>query len=370
VNPVLQTAIPCTFMRGGTSRGPYFLREDLPADREAMGKVILAVVGSPDLRQIDGIGGATTLTTKVAIVSRAKPGQPQQIDYLFAQPALDKAFVDWGPTCGNMLAGVGPFAIESGLVSAEDGETRVLIRAINTGALIEAVVQTPGGRVTYDGDTAIAGVPGTAAPVLLNFADAVGGATGKLMPTARPLDRIEGVDVTCLDVCMPVVIARARNLGKTARETAKELDADRDFMARIERIRRAASLAMGMGDAEGRVIPKFAMIAEPATPGGSVLARYFTPLACHEAMAVTGGICIASACKLPGTVAQGIARVTDAVREEVVIEHPTGTMEAVITTARDAAGGPTIAAGGTLRTARRLMRGEVYVPARVWSGRG
>lgn len=368
MTPLLQTAIPCTFMRGGTSRGPYFLREHLPEDREEMARVILAAVGSPDARQIDGIGGATTLTTKVAIVSRAAPGSPQQVDYLFAQPAVDRAFVDWGPTCGNMLSGVGPFAIESGLVPAEDGETRVLIRAVNTGALIEAVVQTPGRQVTYDGETAIAGVPGTAAPVLLNFADAVGGATGRLMPTGRPRDEIEGVEVTCLDVCMPVVIARARDLGKTARETPKELDADRDFMARIERIRRAASLAMGMGEAEGRVIPKFAMVAEPGGQGGSVAARYFTPLACHEAMAVTGGICIASACKLPGTVTEGIARVTDAVREEVVLEHPTGTMEAVITTGRDVAGAPTILAGGTLRTARKLMRGEVYVPARVWPG--
>jgi 4-oxalomesaconate tautomerase len=365
----LQTAIPCTFMRGGTSRGPYFLKSDLPEDRETMGQVILAAVGSPDARQIDGVGGATTLTTKVAIVSKADPGQPQQVDYLFAQPAVDRAFVDWGPTCGNMLAGVGPFAIETGLVPAEDGETRVLIRAVNTGALIEAVVQTPGRRVRYDGETAIAGVPGTAAPILLNFADAVGGATGKLMPTGNPLDRIEGVDVTCLDVCMPVVIARAKDLGKTARETAKELDADKEFMARIEAIRRAASLAMGMGDAEGRVIPKFAMVAEPATPGGSVLARYFTPLACHEAMAVTGGICIASACKLPGTVAEGIARVTAAEREEVVIEHPTGSMEAVISMARAADGSPTIAAGGTLRTARRIMSGEVYIPSRVWAGK-
>lgn len=367
--PSLQTAIPCTLMRGGTSRGPYFLRSDLPEDRETMARVILAAVGSPDARQIDGLGGATTLTTKVAIVSRAAAGETQQVDYLFAQPAIDRAFVDWGPTCGNMLAGVGPFAIERGLVPAEDGETRVLIRAVNTGALIEAVVQTPGRRVTYDGDCAIAGVPGTAAPVLLNFADAVGGATGKLMPTGHPLDRIEGVEVTCLDVCMPVVIARARDLGKTAGETAKELDADTDFMARIERIRRAASLAMGMGDAEGRVIPKFAMLSEPATEGGSVRARYFTPLATHEAMAVTGGICIASACKLPGTVAAGFARVTDAVREEVVIEHPTGRMEAVITTGRDAGGRPTILAGGTLRTARRIMAGEVYVPARVWPGK-
>src|SRR5512146_433367 len=187
-----------------------------------------------------------------------------------------------------------------------------------------------------------------------------------MLPTGNPRDLVEGVEVTCLDICMPVVIARARDLGKTGRESAKALDADRDFMARIERIRRAASLVMGMGDAEGRVVPKFAMVGEPEQ--GAVAARYFTPLATHEAMAVTGGICIASACKLPGTVAEGIARVNDAVREAVVLEHPTGTMEAVITTGRDASGAPTILAGGTLRTARRIMRGEVYVPRRAWEG--
>jgi 2-methylaconitate cis-trans-isomerase PrpF len=356
-------------MRGGTSRGPFLLRDDLPADREAAGRVLLAIMGSPDARQIDGLGGATTLTSKTVMVSRAAPGQPQQVDYLFAQVTVDKAFVDWGPTCGNMLAGVGPFAIESGLVPAEEGETKVLIRAVNTGALIEAVVQTPGRRVTYQGDARIAGVPGTAAPVVLNFADAVGGATGRLLPTGNPLDRIEGVDVTCLDVAMPVVIARARDLGKTAQETAKELDGDRDFMARIERIRRAASLAMGMGEAEGKVMPKFAMVGEPKA-GAGVAARYFTPLATHEAMAVTGGICIASACKLPGTVAAGIARVNDAAREMVTIEHPTGVMEAVITTGQAADGSATILGGGTLRTARRIMKGEVYIPATVWAGHG
>jgi 2-methylaconitate cis-trans-isomerase PrpF len=366
-DPVLQTAIPCTFMRGGTSRGPFLLRSDLPEDRDAAGRVLLAIMGSPDARQIDGLGGSTTLTSKTVMVSRAAPGQPQQVDYLFAQVSVDKAFVDWGPTCGNMLAGVGPFAIESGLVAAEDGETRVLIRAVNTGALIEAVVQTPGGRVTYQGETRIAGVPGTAAPIVLNFADAVGGATGRLMPTGHARDLIEGVEVTCLDVCMPVVIARAKDLGKTGHEASAALDGDRDFMARIERIRRAASLAMGMGDAEGRVMPKFAIIGEPAGATG-VAARYFTPLVLHEAMAVTGGICIASACKLQGTVAEGIARVSDAARETVAIEHPSGLMEAVITTGVAADGTPTILGGGTLRTARRIMKGEVYIPATVWTG--
>jgi len=365
--PALQTAIPCTFMRGGTSRGPFFLHGDLPEDREAAGRVLLAVMGSPDARQIDGLGGGTTLTSKTVMVSRAAPGLPQQVDYLFAQVSLDRAFVDWGPTCGNMLAGVGPFAIESGLVPAEDGETRVLIRAVNTGALVEAVVQTPGGRVTYQGEARIAGVPSTAAPIVLNFADAVGGITGRLLPTGNARDLIEGVEVTCLDVAMPVVIARARDLGKTARESREALDGDRDFMARIERIRRAASLAMGLGDAEGKVMPKFAIVGEP-TGGAGVAARYFTPLATHEAMAVTGGICIASACKLPGTVAEGIAKVGDAAREMVTLEHPSGVMEAVITTGRAADGSATILGGGTLRTARRLMKGEVYIPASVWPG--
>ncbi|MBU8545707.1 MULTISPECIES: 4-oxalomesaconate tautomerase [Roseomonadaceae] len=363
----LQTAIRCTFMRGGTSRGPYFHRGDLPESREDAGRVLLAVMGSPDARQINGLGGATTLTSKTVMVSKAAPGEAQQVDYLFAQVSVDKDFVDWGPTCGNMLAGIGPFAIEEGLVPAEDGETKVLIRAVNTGALIEAVVQTPGGRVTYDGDAAIAGVPGTAAPIVLNFADAVGGATGKLMPTGHALDHIEGVDVTCLDVAMPVVIARARDLGKTARESAKELDADKDFMARIERIRRAAGLAMGMGDVAGKVMPKFAMVGEPAG-GQGVAARYFTPLATHEAMAVTGGICIASACKLPGTVAAGIAVVNAEAREMVTLEHPTGVMEAVITTGTAEDGSATILGGGTLRTARRIMKGEVYVPSKAWAG--
>ncbi len=253
---------------------------------------------------------------------------------------------------------------------AQQGETAVRIRAVNTGALVEAVVQTPGGRVTYEGEARIAGVPGAAAPIVLNFADAVGGATGTLMPTGTPRDVIEGVAVTCLDVAMPVVIARARDLGKTARETANALDADRGFMARIEAIRRAASLAMGMGEAEGRVIPKFAMLGEPAEAGGSVAARYFTPLACHEAMAVTGGICIGTACVLPGTVAQGIARVSGAVgRETVVIEHPSGRMEAVITTRHGGADGAVaVVSGGTLRTARRLMSGQVFIPRRVWAG--
>jgi hypothetical protein len=361
MHPRLQTAIPCTFMRGGTSRGPYFLRSDLPAERDAAARVLLAVMGSPDLRQIDGLGGATTLTSKVAIVSPAAPGKPEQVEYLFAQVSLDRDFVDWGPTCGNMLAGVGPFAIEQGLVPAEEGETRVLIRAVNTGALIEAVVQTPGRRVTYQGEAQIAGVPGTAAPVVLNFADAVGGATGRMLPTGHAQDVIEGVAVTCLDIAMPVVIARAADFGKTARETAKALDADRDFMARIEAVRRAAGRAMGMGDVTGKVMPKFTIIGAPGE-GGAVAARYFTPLATHEAMAVTGGICIASCCKLPGTVAAGIARVTDAVRETVVIEHPSGVMEPIITTGVAADGSATILGGGTLRTARRIMVGEVFVP--------
>ncbi len=214
----MQRTIPCLFMRGGTSRGPYFLKRDLPADEATRDKVLLAAMGSPDSRQIDGLGGATSLTSKVAILSESDHPWAD-VDFLFAQVSVAQPKVDFGPTCGNILAGVGPAAIERGLVKAEDGETTVKIRAVNTGALIEAVVRTPGGEVTYDGDTAIGGVPGTAAPVLLNFMEVVGSKTGKLLPTGHRREEIEGVDVSCIDVAMPVAIARASALGKTGFET-------------------------------------------------------------------------------------------------------------------------------------------------------
>ncbi|HSR71379.1 MAG TPA: 4-oxalomesaconate tautomerase [Kiloniellales bacterium] len=360
------TAIPCIFMRGGTSRGPFFLRDDLPEDLETLSRVLLAVMGSPDQRQIDGLGGATTVTSKVAMISPAKKG-PEEIDYFFGQVSLDRDFVDYGPTCGNMLAGIGPFAIESGLIPAADGETRVKIRAVNTGALVEAVVQTPSGRVTYEGDAAIDGVPGTAAPIVLNFMDAVGSKTGKLLPTGRVRDEIEGVEVTCLDVAMPIVIARAADLGKRGTESKAELDADRDFMARLETIRRAAGERMGMGDVADSVVPKFAIVTEPRGAAG-ITSRYFTPVDCHPTHAVTGAVCIATCAVLEGSVADGLSKVARQARETVPVEHPSGRIEVVLEVTGH---GPdmTVERGGVVRTARPLMRGETLIPARVWPGR-
>ena len=357
------TRVPCALIRGGTSRGVFFLRADLPADRETLSKVLLAVMGSPDTRQIDGLGGATSLTSKVAMVSPAAKG-PEQVDYLFAQVAVDRPSVDYGPTCGNTLAGVGPFAIEAGLVRAENDETKVLIRAVNTGALIEAIVQTPGGYVEYEGDARIDGVPGTAAPVALNFMDIVGSRTGATLPTGKARDVIEGIEVTCMDVAMPVVIARARDLGKTGHEAKEALATDAAFMARIERIRRAAGEHMGMGNVAGRVTPKFAIIAPPRN-GGSIASRYFTPDSCHAAYAVTGAICVATCAVMRGSVAEGLSRVERLPAETVSLEHPSGFIE-VMLRVRGHDEDMSVESAGILRTARRLMSGDACIPSNLW----
>jgi 4-oxalomesaconate tautomerase len=360
-----QISVPCVMMRGGTSRGPYFLKSDLPADQGELDRFLLAAMGSPDARQIDGIGGATTLTSKVAIISPADQDDVQ-VDYLFAQVSLDEAFVDYAPSCGNMLAGVGPYAIEQGLVPASDGETRVMIRNVNTNSRIEAVIQTPGGKVTYEGDARIDGVPGTAAPVVLNFMDVVGSKTGKLFPTGNPKDVIGGIEVTCIDVAMPMVITTAAAMGKTGYESREELDADPDFFRRLEDIRLEAGQRMGMGNVSGKVIPKFGIIAAPRD-GGSIASRYFVPTQTHAAYAVTGSICLGSCCVIPGTVAEGIADVKRVPIETIVIEHPTGKIETVLEVDRSG-GGFDLLKAGTLRTTRRLFAGEIYAPARKVAG--
>ena len=360
-----QIAIPAVLMRGGTSKGPFFLRSDLPDNQGAMSRVLLAALGSPDARQVDGIGGATPLTSKVCIVSKSEHANAD-VDYLFAQVTVDRAFVDFGPTCGNMLSGIGPFAIEQRLVPAQDGETQVCIHAVNTGALIEAVVRTPGARVEYDGDCAIDGVPGTAAPILLKFLDIVGGKTGSLFPAGAPVVEVEGIEVTGIDVAMPMVLARAADMGIDGSETAAELTANTGLMARMEIIRRAASQRMGLGDATGKVIPKFGILSAPRS-GGTITSRYFTPVTCHEAHAVTGTICVSSASLLPGTIAADIAGVTRTGTDEIVIEHPAGTLGAVIETVNMTAG-VQVVSGGITRTARRLFEGNVLVPAAVWNG--
>ncbi|MDT8343998.1 MAG: 4-oxalomesaconate tautomerase [Thermohalobaculum sp.] len=359
-----QTAIPYHFLRGGTSRGPYFRREDLPEDRETLARVLVAVLGSGHKLNIDGLGGGAAVTTKVAMLSRSdQPGT--DIDYFFAQVSVEDGQVDFKPTCGNILSGVGPAVIEMGLMPAQDGQTRVRIHAVNTGAMIEAVVATPGGAVEYEGDAAIDGVPGTAAPVYLNFMDVVGSSCGSLLPTGRARDVIDGIEVTCMDVAMPVVIARATDFGLTGYESAEEIDANRDFYARMEPIRVEAGRLMGMGEVSNSVTPKFGLLARPRA-GGTVTARYFMPRACHPSMAVTGAQCLASCVLTPGTVAEGLFTQPQGNPALVVIEHPSGAIDVTV----DYENGPDgfkLNSAGLLRTARLLARGEVFVPASVWT---
>lgn len=361
-----QRAIPCMFMRAGTSRGPFFLLEDLPADPEVRDRVLLAAMGSPDPRQIDGLGGATTVTSKVAMVSPSeRPGI--DVDYRFAQVWLDKAIVDSAPSCGNMLAGVGPFAIERGLVAAEADETRVRIFDVNTGSRIEAVVQTPGGAVTYTGDQRIDGVPGTGAPVVLSFSDVVGSKCGAMFPTGAVQEEIDGVAVSCVDVAMPMVIMRAGDLGLSGYDPGEITD-NAVLMQRIEKIRLEAGDRMGLGDVAESVVPKVGILAPPRH-GGVVYSRYLTPHHVHAAHAVTGAICVACCVWARGTVASWGARLspervtkpaTGAVKN-VRIEHPSGAINVHMKTGTSGAA-LAVQRTGVVLTARKLMDGMVFLP--------
>jgi 4-oxalomesaconate tautomerase len=360
-----QTAIPCVIMRGGTSKGPYFKLADLPQNRETLTRVLLAAMGSPDARQIDGIGGAQWLTSKVAMVGPSERDDAD-LDYLFGQVIVDRGLVDYAPNCGNMTSGVGPFAIEAGMIDARDPETVVRIHNVNTGALIEATVQTPGGHVTYEGDAAIDGAPGTAAPVMLYFSGVVGSITDKLLPAGSARDTFDGIEASCVDVAVPMITMRAADLGKTGYESKAELDADKDLLARLEAIRVQASERMGMGDPTGKVVPKLCLVSEPRS-GGAINARYFVPQECHATFPLVGGMCLAATSIIAGAVTSGIARVSDERAQSVMIEHPVGRLETMIEFEGDRAA-PKITRVGFVRTARRLMEGEVYIPASVWDG--
>lgn len=359
----MQTKIPCVMMRGGTSSGPFFLASDLPVDIALRDEVLIAAMGSPHEYQVDGIGGATPFTSKVAIISKSeRPGI--DVDYLFAQVLVNERYVDTKPNCGNMLGAVGPYAIEQGLIAATGPETTVRIFNVNTGAKVDAIVQTPGERVTYAGTTAIDGVPGTAAPVRLNFKSAIGSITGKLLPTGNAIDVIDGIEVSCVDVAMPMVLMPAEQLGKTGHEGANELDADKAFMARMEAIRLKAGLLMGLGDVSKSVVPKIGLLAKPAK-GGTISSRYFVPYACHKAHAVTGAVCVAAACATPGTIAARLSGVAVVAPQGVVaIEHPSGSIEIDLNV--DLGGlEPVIHRAALIRTARRLFEGSVCIPEHV-----
>ncbi len=353
-------------MRGGTSKGPFFLATDLPSDETRRNRVLLAALGSPDARQIDGIGGADALTSKVAIVS--KSSRPNvDVDYLFAQVVVDKAIVDVSPNCGNMLAGVAPFAIERGLVKANDPITKVSIYMVNTGNLAIASVETPGGIVRYDGNTAIAGVPGTAAPINVDFLDTAGSVCESMLPTGNARDVIEGIEVTCIDNGMPVVVIPAASLGKTGYESPKELENDKEFRKRLEVIRWTAGELMGLGDVREKVVPKMSLIAPPIA-GGHVSTRTFIPHKCHTAIGVLGAVSVATACAVPGSVAQGIAQAIDKIPIGspllMSVEHPTG--EFLVSLEVSGTGTDfKVGRSGIVRTARALMEGKVFVPSSI-----
>jgi hypothetical protein len=348
-----QIRIPCVMMRGGTSRGPVFLTADLPSDPARRDALLLSVLGAGHDLEIDGIGGGHPLTSKVAIVGPATvPGA--DVDYLFAQVRIRERRVDASPNCGNMLAAVGPFAIEAGLVPASDGVTTVRIHNVNTGKLIEAHVMTPSGRVTYEGDTSIDGVPGTAAPIRLSFLDVAGAKTGQLLSTGVPVERIDGIEVSCVDAAIPIVLVRAADLGKSGSEAADSYRTDRAFTAQLEAMRIEAGRRMGFPDAATLVIPKPVLIA-PAVCGGTLSVRYFMPHDCHRALAITGAIATATACVTPGTIAASLAGHVSP-PDEITLEHPSGRL----TVRLEPAAGRSAPIAIVQRTARRLFEGSVF----------
>ena len=351
----MSMTIPCTLMRGGTSRGPFFLSSDLPVDNEARAKVLLAAMGNS--AEVDGVGGSSSLTHKVAIVSISRE-EGADLDYLFAQVSTEAGFVDFSPSCGNMLSGVVPFAIDRGLIQAQASETVARVRNVNTGSIIEVVVPTPGGRFTGEGSASIDGVPGVAAPITLNFLDVGGTKTGQLFPTGCLKEVIEGIEVSCVDAAVPMVLMPAKALGKTGYESKAELDVDTTLLEKIEAIRLAASLKMGLGDATGKVIPKVGLLAAPAK-GGNLSSRYFVPDSCHGAHAVTGAICIGSAALIPGTVAHELA-VLGEDPSQINLEHPSGKISLSLQV-NEAGLATQIPKAGLIRTARKIFSGELHI---------
>jgi 4-oxalomesaconate tautomerase len=348
------TAIPCLWMRGGTSRGGYFLADDLPADLAARDAFLLRVMGSPDPRQIDGLGGADPLTSKVAVIRKSQR-EGVDVDYLFLQVFVDRPIVTDAQNCGNILAGVGPFAIERGLVAARDGETPVRIFMENTAQTAVATVATPGGKVTYAGDARIDGVPGTAAAIPIEFEDTAGSSCGALLPTGNAVDVIDGIELTMIDNGMPCVVMRASDMGISGEETPKELEANTALRARLEAIRLKAGPLMNLGDVEKSSVPKMTMVSAPRN-GGAIATRTFIPHTCHSSIGVLGAVSVATACLLPGSPAAELADAGEGRRRSLSIEHPTGEMTVVATL--DAAGA--VKSAAILRTARKLFDGVVF----------
>lgn len=357
----MQRAIPCSVMRGGTSKGLFFIATDLPADEASRNRLLLSLMGSPDERQIDGLGGAHPLTSKVAIVSRSSRDDAD-IDYLFLQVAVDKAQVSDAQNCGNLLAGVAPFALEQGLVAAQQSQTDVRVHMLNTGSNAIVTVQTPDGKVNYCGDATIDGVPGTSAPILIDFLDIAGASCGSMFPTGSSQDVIDNIAVTCIDNGMPVVLMRALDFGLTGTESPAELEANQLLKERLEAIRLQAGELMNLGNVEKKTVPKMSLISSPAH-NGIINTRTFIPHRVHEAIGVLGSVSVATACVLKGTVAHDLLQ-----REfndgsiEIGVEHPNGQFNVQMAFSDNTdINHFTVHRAALLRTARLLMRGEAMV---------
>ena len=350
-------------MRGGTSKGLYFNAADLPPDRELRDRVLLAAMGSPDVRQIDGAGGAHPLTSKVAVISRSARADAD-VDYLFLQVVVDRAEVTDSQNCGNILAGVGPWAIENGLVPVAGPMTPVRIHMVNTGSLAVAHVRTPRGAVEYEGEAQIDGVPGTAAPIAPEFLDVAGSSSGSLLPTGAVTDTFEGIELTCIDNGMPVIIVRASDLGVTGAESPAQLEANAALVAKVERIRLALGPRMNLGDVARKTVPKISLVSAPRH-GGTIGTATFIPHRVHEAIGVLGAVSVATACAIPGTVAAQVAQRKDDNARRFEVEHPSGFFTVDVEVER--AETFIVRGAALLRTARKILRGDVFVPGAIWS---
>lgn len=342
------------WMRGGTSKGAYFLAADLPSNKSVRNEFLLAIMGSPDPRQIDGMGGADPLTSKVAVVNKSDR-QGVDVDYLFLQVSVDQPQVSDSQNCGNILAGVGQFAIERGLVHARDPQTRVSIYMENTGQTAVATIETPAAKVTYSGDARIDGVPGTAAPVLLEFRETEGSICGALLPTGNAADNVNGLTVTMIDNGMPCVIVKAVDLGVTGDESCEDLDSHTALKQQLEQLRVACGPLMNLGDVTSKTVPKMTLVS-PARHGGAISTRTFIPHRCHAAIGVLGAVSVATACLLEGSSANALANIGSGQRHDIAIEHLSGETTVIVDVAADGS----VEAAAILRTARKLMEGTVF----------
>jgi|TARA_B110000196_G_C21132608_1_gene659316 4-oxalomesaconate tautomerase len=356
-----QTAINCSIIRGGTSRGYFFREVDLPQEPQARERVLLSVIGGPDALQVDGVGGGHPLTNKIAIV-RPSTRQDADVDYLFLQVAADSQTISAAQNCGNILSGVGAFAIDEEMVVATDGTTRIRVHMENSGNSCELLVPTPGGVVEYAGETKIDGVPGSAAAITCNFLDVAGSATGALLPTGSQQDEVDGVVVTCIDNGMPVVLLKASDFGVTGQESPDELDTNTELKNRLENVRGLIGSKMNLGNVTDKTVPKMCLISEPKL-GGVVATRTFIPYNCHKSIGVLGAVSVATACLLPGSIASDLASVPDGAEKTMDVEHPSGSLRVRLVVDAEAPPEQMIKSAGVVRTARILMRGVVFVPS-------